>query len=247
MRHWIETALVHIMACHQFDGKPLRKRMLGFCQLWNKLQWNLDQNIKLLIQENAPGNIVSEMAAILPRGRWVNTWHGRGMHSMHIQLFPFHLNFVSWCHRDIRGSWGKLWVCMYWRAQQIFGQCDFNWSSYCEFLICIWIGPRWLIYKWVDGFLKNHLGAYSDECDPFIALKSTNSFWTVNIEGACWTTIIILLWYMLLYMLLRHWISVVGEIDSFIFALMAAHLLLISTASSANVYMNIIASVSDLF
>ena len=45
---------------------------------------------------------------------------------------------------------------------------------------------------------------------------------------------------MLLYMLLRHLISVVGEIDSFIFALMAAHLLLISTASSANVYMNII-------
>ena len=48
-------------------------------------------------------------------------------------------------------------------------------------------------------------------------------------------------------MLLRHSISVVGKIDSFIFALMAAHLLLISTASSANVYMNIIASASDLF
>ena len=124
MRQWIGSALIQKMACHPLGAKPLRKLMLGFCQLWNKLKWNLYQNIKLLIQKNAPRNIVCEMAAILPRGRWVNTLHGRGMHSMHIQLFPFHLNFVIWCHRDIRGSWGKLWVCMYSRAQQIFGQCD---------------------------------------------------------------------------------------------------------------------------
>ena len=40
--------------------------------LRNKLQWNFNQNIKLFIHENASENIVCEMAAILPRGRWVN-------------------------------------------------------------------------------------------------------------------------------------------------------------------------------
>ena len=44
-------------------------------QCWNivrnKLQWNLDRNSYIFIQENASGNIVCEKAAILSRGRWV--------------------------------------------------------------------------------------------------------------------------------------------------------------------------------
>ena len=39
--------------------------------LRNKLQWNLNQNTKLFIHQNASSNIVCEMAAILFRGRWV--------------------------------------------------------------------------------------------------------------------------------------------------------------------------------
>ena len=39
----------------------------------NKLQWNFNQNTKLLIHENASESTVCEMAAILSRGRWVNT------------------------------------------------------------------------------------------------------------------------------------------------------------------------------
>ena len=39
----------------------------------NKLQWNLNQNTKLFIHENASENIVCEMAAILSKGRWVKT------------------------------------------------------------------------------------------------------------------------------------------------------------------------------
>ena len=39
--------------------------------LWNKVQWNFNQNTKLFIQKNASENIVCEMASILSRGRWV--------------------------------------------------------------------------------------------------------------------------------------------------------------------------------
>ena len=38
----------------------------------NKLQWNLNRNTKLSIQENAYDNIVCEMAAILSSRTWVN-------------------------------------------------------------------------------------------------------------------------------------------------------------------------------
>ena len=39
--------------------------------LRNTLQWNFNQNTKLIIHENAFENIVCEVAAILSRGRWV--------------------------------------------------------------------------------------------------------------------------------------------------------------------------------
>ena len=51
MCQWIGSALVQIMACCLFDN----------------------QNTKLFIHENASENIVCEMAAILSRGRWVNS------------------------------------------------------------------------------------------------------------------------------------------------------------------------------
>ena len=41
--------------------------------LRNKLQWNFNQNTKLIIHENASGNIVCKMEPILFRGRRVNT------------------------------------------------------------------------------------------------------------------------------------------------------------------------------
>ena len=43
------------------------------CTFRNKLQWNFNQNTKLSIHENAYENIFCEKAAILSRGRWVNT------------------------------------------------------------------------------------------------------------------------------------------------------------------------------
>ena len=41
--------------------------------LRNKLQWNLDQNTKLLIRENELVNVVCEMAIIVFSGEWVNS------------------------------------------------------------------------------------------------------------------------------------------------------------------------------
>ena len=75
MRHWIGTTLVQIMACRLFGAKPLSKITLDYFNrtLRNKLQWNFTQNKKLFIDENASENIVCKMAAILSRGRWVNT------------------------------------------------------------------------------------------------------------------------------------------------------------------------------
>ena len=55
------------MACRLFGAKPLSKPMLGFCQLHPEEQISVKfyQNTKLFIHENAPENIVCEMAAIL--------------------------------------------------------------------------------------------------------------------------------------------------------------------------------------
>ena len=70
MRQWILSALLQIMACRLRGTKPLSNPMLGYCQL-DKLQWNLNQNTKLFIHENASENVICVMAAILSKGRWV--------------------------------------------------------------------------------------------------------------------------------------------------------------------------------
>ena len=71
-QHWFRELLVTYSA---------RSHYLN--QLWvivnwtlrNKLQLNFNQDIKLFYCENASKNIVCEMSAMLPRGRWVKTPH----------------------------------------------------------------------------------------------------------------------------------------------------------------------------
>ena len=70
---WTGSALVQIMACRLFGAKPLSKPMLGYWFFRNKLQYNFNEKTNIFIQENASENIVCEMAAILPRERWVNS------------------------------------------------------------------------------------------------------------------------------------------------------------------------------
>ena len=52
------------MACHLTGAKPLSEPML---ELRTKLQWNLNRNSCIFIQENAFKNVVSKMSAILSR------------------------------------------------------------------------------------------------------------------------------------------------------------------------------------
>ena len=55
MRQWIGST---------FGVKSLSKPVPGYCQLVNKLQWNLNRNTKLFIYENAFENVVYEMTTI---------------------------------------------------------------------------------------------------------------------------------------------------------------------------------------
>ena len=70
--------------------------------LRNKLQWNFNQNIKFYIHENASENIVSQMAAILSRGKWVKI-HWRHFYNITLSLnnkqFYIYMNkfFYSTC------------------------------------------------------------------------------------------------------------------------------------------------------
>ena len=65
------------MACHQAGAMPLK-------QCWNivnwtpgnRIQWNLNRNSYIFIQENALENVVWKMAAILSRPQCVNFGHG---------------------------------------------------------------------------------------------------------------------------------------------------------------------------
>ena len=61
--------------------------------LRNKLQWNLNQNSKIFIEENAFESVVCEMVAILFRGRWVNHWLGHWSTAPHPVLL--HMVFFS--------------------------------------------------------------------------------------------------------------------------------------------------------
>ena len=60
--------------------------------LRNKVQWNLNRNSCIFIQENVYENIVCEMAAILSRGRWVKH-HFRRPLSLQLKLGRY-CNFV---------------------------------------------------------------------------------------------------------------------------------------------------------
>ena len=69
MHQWTGSALVQIMTCRLFGAKPLPEPILTCCQLdpWKPT------SVKYDIHENAFENAVCEIAAILSRGRWVNS------------------------------------------------------------------------------------------------------------------------------------------------------------------------------
>ena len=74
MRRQPRTSLFQIMACLLFGAKPLSEPMLEYWTLWNKLQWNLNQNLNIFIDENVFENDVCEIAAILSRPQCVKCY-----------------------------------------------------------------------------------------------------------------------------------------------------------------------------
>ena len=74
MRQWIGSTLIQIMARRLFSAKPLNQCwVIVDWTLRNKIQRNYNQHTKLFINQNAFEDIVSEMAVILSRRRWVNS------------------------------------------------------------------------------------------------------------------------------------------------------------------------------
>ena len=74
MRQLTGSCLVQVMACHLWGTKPLPEYwLITNWNLWNKLNWNLDQNIKIFIQENAMKYVIHIMSVILPRPQRVNS------------------------------------------------------------------------------------------------------------------------------------------------------------------------------
>ena len=90
MRQWIEATLVQIRACRLFDAKPLSNNCWVIVN-WtfrNKLQWNINQNMKVFIHENASEIVACEMVAILSWGRRVKL-KGPLVPCLHV-LTPLH-------------------------------------------------------------------------------------------------------------------------------------------------------------
>ena len=79
MCQWTRPSLIQIM----LDAWPATSHYLNQCynivnsNSRNKLQWNINRNSHIFIQENAHENVVWKIAAILPRSQCVKMRFGR--------------------------------------------------------------------------------------------------------------------------------------------------------------------------
>ena len=112
------------MACRLAGAKPLSEPMLGNCCLdpRNKLQWHLNRNSYIFIQENAFENVVWEMAAILSRPQCVNNLALLGGW---ISVITVGTNFVNMYRL---GSWN---LTINWKES-----LDWSWMMMPEFWLC---------------------------------------------------------------------------------------------------------------
>ena len=87
-------SLVHIMACRLIGIKPLSEPMMECCTLRNKLQWNLNRDSCIFIQENAFGNVIWKIPAILSRPQCDNVIWSTDRHQRvcSIQIILFTLS-----------------------------------------------------------------------------------------------------------------------------------------------------------
>ena len=122
MRQWTGAALLQVMACRHYLNQ------CWFIVNWtlgNKHHRNLNQDTKLFIHENVFEIVVWEMAAILLRGRWVNSLFHEFTYLPHlVPIDLFFCNLVQmqpevWCRNwnilvkigQYYGYWwpGSLW------------------------------------------------------------------------------------------------------------------------------------------
>ena len=72
-QHWFRLWLVAYSAPNHYLNQCW---VIVNWTLRNKLQWNFNyQNTKFFIHKNASENIICKTAAILSRGRWINSYH----------------------------------------------------------------------------------------------------------------------------------------------------------------------------
>ena len=161
------------MACHLAGAKPLSEPMLEYWTLVNKLQWNVDKNLCIFIQENAFENVVWKMAAILPRPQWVNwlaaekCWYDfrNGIFNLAllINIFRFdHYNSLRWIPLDPTDDKSILVQVMAWCRQATSHYLSQYWTKSMlpygitgpqwvkEFLVCIMIlSTSWKSYLYL--------------------------------------------------------------------------------------------------
>ena len=143
--------------------------MLGYCQLgsWEIFQWNFDQFKKCFIQKNAPENIVCEIAAILSRGRWVNTlphW-GRVMHICVSKqtsigsdngLSPGRRQAIIWTNAGILllgplgTNFSEIWIEIHILSfkKMHLKMSSGKWRPFCFGLIVLRASDTWAIWHW---------------------------------------------------------------------------------------------------
>ena len=91
--------------------------------LRNKFQWNSNHNTKLFIHRNASENIICEMAAILPRGKWVAT-------NMQQAITRTNVDKGMWCHMVSQGGTHKLYSTVWNAKENVQGICIMPWLIY---------------------------------------------------------------------------------------------------------------------
>ena len=132
----------------------------------NKLQWNLNHNTKLSIQENAFKNVVYEISAILSRGRWVNkdNCKTRWERFKFGDLVRLILQVLKYTDMRYNGEWSNNDGLMQKMLLQCIGngamslvlshQCDLRCNE-----------------KLPDTFMKRHVpNWFKDYCIPYFTL-----------------------------------------------------------------------------
>ena len=140
------------MACRLAGAKPLSEPMLKYSTLGSKLQWNINRNLHIFIQENTFESVVCEMVSILSRPQRVNinpasilelemVWRRTGKQSI-----PEPVITLNWCIHAYIG------LIVFSKLYDIFMHAGQG-SLSCAFsqLNC----PRWYCrtFRWVFSTL----------------------------------------------------------------------------------------------